>query len=94
MRVYNLTDKVLDFRGKKISPKGGSMEYGDLTYIPTRDRALEVAGIISIGSLPEGWKKEPEVLPEESQKVEAREEVKVESKLQYGLKQLKPKKTK
>jgi hypothetical protein len=74
MKVFNLTDQRVDYRGKLIQPYG-SEEY-DLTFIPDRDRALEKNGILSFGALPKWWRK-PEQrspAPEPGRVVEARKE--------------------
>lgn len=53
MRVYNLTDSVLDYRGKQLAPNGGSDNFPELdSFIPDRDRLLSSRKKISFGSLP------------------------------------------
>lgn len=66
MRVYNLTDQRIDYKGRLIAPYG-SEEY-DITFIPDRDRNLEKAKILAFGFLPKGWKK-PQPPPEPVAKV-------------------------
>jgi hypothetical protein len=55
MLVYNLTQRPVVYKGKPIPPDGGSLEFGDMDFIPTRDRDLETAKILSFGSLPRWW---------------------------------------
>lgn len=56
MKVYNLTNGLLDYRGKLIPPRGGSLEYPELdVFIADRDRKLAQAGVISFGQLPKSW---------------------------------------
>lgn len=74
MRVYNLTDKHIDYRGKTMTPYGSS-DHPDLKHVPGRDLAMAEAGMLAFGSLPKGWSKpEPVVIPEPV--VEKKEEVK------------------
>jgi hypothetical protein len=61
MRVFNLTDQRVDYRGKLIPPYG-SEEY-DLDFIPDRDRQLEKAKMLAFGALPKWWRK-PEPKPD------------------------------
>lgn len=57
MRVYNLTDKPLDFRGRVLPANGGSTTFPELDgFVPDRERQLEKAGVIAIGSLPVMWR--------------------------------------
>lgn len=64
MRVYNLTKKPLDYRGKMLPPEGGSLEYPELdVFVPNRDRELETKRMISFGSLPLWWVREHEPAP-------------------------------
>jgi hypothetical protein len=64
MRVYNLTEKPLDYRGKMLPPNGGSLEFPELdVFIPTRDRALEEKRFVAFGSLPVWWAKTQEAPP-------------------------------
>ena len=58
MRVYNLSQGEITYKGKKIPPNGGSAEFQDLTFIPNRDLALQDAKILAFGSLPKWWKVE------------------------------------
>ena len=60
MRVFNLTDQRVDYRGKVIPPYG-SEEY-DLGFIPDRDKTLEKKGMLAFGALPKWWRK-PEPKP-------------------------------
>ncbi len=55
MKVFNLTDQRVDYKGRTIAPYGS--ETYDLTFIPDRDRALEKAKILAFGALPKGWRK-------------------------------------
>ena len=55
MFVYNLTQGPVVYRGKPIPPNGGSLEFRDMDFIPTRDRELETAKILAFGSLPRWW---------------------------------------
>lgn len=55
MKVFNLSEKDLDYRGKKIAANGGSQMYADLKFIPNRDLQLEKNGVIAFGTLPAGW---------------------------------------
>lgn len=56
MFVYNLTQSPVVYKGKPIPPNGGSLEFRDMDFIPTRDRELETAKVLSFGSLPRWWK--------------------------------------
>ena len=58
MRVYNVTQGEITYRGKKIPPNGGSVEFQDITFIPNRDLALQDAKMLAFGSLPKWWKVE------------------------------------
>ena len=55
MKVFNLTSKPLDYRGVVLSPNGGSHDYRDMSYVPSRDRTLVEKKIISFGNLPQWW---------------------------------------
>lgn len=56
MRVYNLTDQVLSYRGKDLPPNGGSKDFQELdVFIPDRDRELEERKVIAFGALPSWW---------------------------------------
>jgi hypothetical protein len=52
MRVYNLTDKPLDYRGRTIPPSGGFVDFLDLAFIPDRDLKLQSDRVLSFGRLP------------------------------------------
>jgi len=62
VKVFNLTDKHVDYRGRTM-PGYGMSEHADLKHVPDRDLALQDAGILAFGSLPKGWSK-PEPVPE------------------------------
>jgi hypothetical protein len=62
VKVFNLTNKHIDYRGKTMGPYGMS-DHPDLKHVPTRDLAMAEAGTLAFGSLPKGWKK-PEPTPE------------------------------
>jgi len=55
MFVFNLTQHDVVYKGKKIPPNGGSLEFRDMDFIPTRDRELEAAKVLSFGALPRWW---------------------------------------
>jgi len=61
VRVFNLTPQSLVYRGRSIPPYGS--EEIAVAFIPNRDLALQKAGVLSFGSLPNGWKP-PEPKPE------------------------------
>lgn len=61
MRVFNLTDQRVDYKGRTIAPYG-SDEF-DLSFIPDRDRGLEKARILAFGALPKNWRR-PQPPPE------------------------------
>lgn len=53
MLVFNLTDRVVDFHGKHLSPSGGSAEIPELDgNINNRDKALGAAKVIAFAELP------------------------------------------
>lgn len=56
MRVFNLTDGNIDFRGKTI-PAYGSQEYRDLKFVLPREMDLQRSGMLSFGKLPKDWKR-------------------------------------
>lgn len=58
MLVFNLTGGEVTYKGRKIPPHGGSVDFRDLTHIPTRDRELETAKVLAFGSLPAWWHQE------------------------------------
>jgi hypothetical protein len=56
MLVYNLTNQVLAYRGKDLSPNGGSKDFPELDiFIPDRDKELETKKVIAFGALPSWW---------------------------------------
>jgi hypothetical protein len=55
MLVFNLTGGEVTYKGRKIPPHGGSVDFRDLTHIPTRDRELETAKVLAFGALPAWW---------------------------------------
>lgn len=52
MRVFNLTEKPLDYRGRTIPPDGGYLDFPDMDFIPDRDLRLQQERILSFGRLP------------------------------------------
>lgn len=71
MRVYNLTDQRVDYRGKLIPPYGS--EEFDIDFIPNRDLALAKNKMLAFGALPKGWvKPQPKVEAPPSPKVEVK----------------------
>lgn len=55
MLIYNLTQRDVVYKGRKIPPNGGSLEFGDMSFIPTRDLELETAKVLAFGKLPRWW---------------------------------------
>jgi hypothetical protein len=56
VKVFNLTESPLDFRGRTIPADGGYLEYPELdVFIPNRDRELASAGVISFDYIPASW---------------------------------------
>lgn len=55
MKVFNLTDKPIEYRGRSIPANGGSLEYADLSFIPNRDMRLVEKRVLSFGDLPNWW---------------------------------------
>lgn len=57
MLVFNLTAQELNYKGRKIPPNGGSLNYSELDkgFIPDRDRELEKKKVLAFGSLPYWW---------------------------------------
>src|SRR4051812_48211462 len=53
MRVFNLADKQLVYKGKTIPPNGGSAEFPDVAFLHERDTSNHC---LAFGSLPKGWK--------------------------------------
>lgn len=98
MRVFNLTDQRVDYKGRTLPPYGS--EEFDLSFIPDRDRGLEKAKILAFGALPKNWhrpKPPPEPVPAKmvaertpektvqvwaAEKLEVAEEAKVEPKVE------------
>jgi hypothetical protein len=60
MLIYNLTEQVLEYRGRLIPPHGGFIDL-PLTFIPDRDRKLEEAKKMAFGRLPKWWHLEQEL---------------------------------
>jgi hypothetical protein len=58
--VYNLSKKELYYRGRPIPANGGSLEYPDMKYVPTRDMKLQDDKVLAFGQLPTWWKFEQE----------------------------------
>lgn len=55
MIVFNLSKSEITYKGRKIAPEGGSTEFPELSFIPTRDRELEAAKVLAFGELPKWW---------------------------------------
>lgn len=55
MLVYNLTKDEVTYKGRKIPPNGGSVDFLELTFIPNRDRELETNRVLAFGYLPPWW---------------------------------------
>lgn len=55
MLVYNLTKDEVTYKGRKIPPNGGCVDFLDLTFIPNRDRELETKKVLAFGCLPTWW---------------------------------------
>ncbi len=55
MLVYNLTSNEVHYMGRPIPPNGGSLEFPSMTYVPTRDLALQKNKVLAFGSLPAWW---------------------------------------
>jgi hypothetical protein len=58
MRVYNLSDKEVTYRGRPIPANGGHLDYPGLSFIPDRDRKLETKRVLAFGSLPAWFERE------------------------------------
>lgn len=58
MRVFNLTQYEVDYKGRKIPANGGSLDYPTLTFVPSRDLELEAAKVLAFGALPAWWNME------------------------------------
>lgn len=73
MLVYNLSKKELYYRGRPIAANGGSREYPDMKYVPTRDMKLQDDKVLAFGHLPSWWKFEQEAkaVAEAKKKAEA-----------------------
>lgn len=58
MRVYNLTERDVDFHGLLIPMHGGYKDFPSLSYgdLPNRDRDLAKVGMLAFDALPAGWK--------------------------------------
>lgn len=78
MRVFNLTQQILVYRGRDIGPNGGFADFTELPFVPERDLQLAVDGVISFETLPVGWTPfVPEPDPEPEKKEETDEKSKV-----------------
>lgn len=55
MLVFNLTAGPVYYRGRPIPPDGGSLEFADMSYVPTRDMALQENKVLAFGKLPDWW---------------------------------------
>ena len=52
MRVYNVSSKVISYRGKDLFP-GASINFPELDeFLPDRDKELEKKKLLAFGSLP------------------------------------------
>lgn len=79
MRVFNLTDQRVDYRGKLIPPYG-SEEY-DLDFIPDRDRQLEKSKMLAFGAIPKWWRKPAPVIDPAPTAVATKVDTKVATKV-------------
>lgn len=52
MRVFNLTEKPLDYRGRTLPPSGGFLDFPDMAFIPDRDMRLQTEKVVAFGRLP------------------------------------------
>jgi hypothetical protein len=77
VKVYNLTDRTIDYRGRLIPANGGWVEMPELTYIPDRDLRLAEARYLAFGSLPDWWHP-PNLIPVERITLKVSDDVKVE----------------
>lgn len=68
MLVFNLTAGPVYYRGRPIPPDGGSLEFSDMSYVPTRDMALEANKVLSFGKLPDWWMFQQEAKKQNAQK--------------------------
>jgi hypothetical protein len=55
MLVFNLTRGPVKYRRVQLPPNGGSFNFKDMTYVPTRDRKLVMAKVLAFGALPQWW---------------------------------------
>jgi hypothetical protein len=63
MKVFNLTDSVLDFHKKLIPSNGGVIEVPELDkFIPKADQRLADKKVLAFGRLPDWWNLEHRVL--------------------------------
>jgi hypothetical protein len=57
VRVYNLTDQPLEYRGRTLPPLGGSFDFQELdSFVPDRDKELAKNKVVSFDTLPQWWK--------------------------------------
>ena len=65
MRVFNLTDRDVDFHGLLIPMNGGYRDYPLLSrgQLPERDQRLASAGLLAFDSLPREWAPKVEAPP-------------------------------
>jgi hypothetical protein len=67
MKVYNVTDAALSFRGKEIPP-GQGLDFPELDrFLPDRERAMVAKRVIAIGQLP-AWYTVKRAVPTSSPK--------------------------
>jgi hypothetical protein len=74
VKIYNLTDGIIDYKGRLIPPNGGWVEISDLVFIPDRDKKLD-GKYLAFGELPSWWHP-PNLIP--INKDEEKLELKVE----------------
>ena len=58
MKVFNLTANPLAYRGVTLAPNGGSHEFRDMDFVPSRDMVLAQKRVIAFGQLPQWFKDE------------------------------------
>jgi hypothetical protein len=55
VKVYNLTAAEVTYKGRRIPPNGGCVDFKDLAFVPNRDLELQDAKVLAFGSLPHWW---------------------------------------
>lgn len=53
MKIFNLTDKTIVYRGRQLLPY--AVVEMDVDHIPDRDMLLQDKGMLAFGELPKGW---------------------------------------